>query len=187
MRERTALHQVTTIEEFEAQWDAIVGSTGAAFRMDEEETTWLRTKPIARVIAAIPFLAGCRNAARTAVTHLGTYLLSIKETKPFFNASHEDDGNILDRLQLISSFDGGDQRIIDRGMALIALSMIEDYKRDIQIDAALGKHNPVATGAFDYDQIHDELQRRVEAVDCPAMDAFLALEDVGTMGYWSNR
>ncbi|MFA7568083.1 MAG: hypothetical protein WCY01_13735 [Alkalispirochaeta sp.] len=187
MKKGTTQQSATTIAAFEAQWTTIVDSTAAAFRMDAAETEWLRTKPVARVIGAIPFLAGCRNAARTAVTHLGTYLLSIRETKPFYNANSEDDGDILDRLKLISTFDGGNRAIIDRGMALIGLSMILDYNRDVQIDAALGKHNPLTTGAFDFEKAYADLVGRVEAVDCPEMEVLLSLEDVGTLGYWGTR
>ncbi|MCG8481270.1 MAG: hypothetical protein MI724_19405 [Spirochaetales bacterium] len=155
---------------FSEQWSEIAESVGRSFRMDAEELVWLREKPVARLIAAIPFLAGCDQPARTAVAHLGTYILSIRETKPFFNADPTDDGDILDRLRLIMNFRGGDAAIIDKGMALLALTMIIDYERDTQIDAAVGKYNPVASGAFDYHAIHSDVIGRIEAVDCPEMD-----------------
>jgi hypothetical protein len=187
MKERTSMHTHATIQAFEEQWESIVGATAAAFRMDSAEAEWLRTKPIARLIAALPFLAGCRHASRTAVAHLGTYLMSIRDTKPYFNASSQDDGDILDRLQLIGNFDGGDKGVIDRGMALIALSMILDYQRDIQIDAAIGKYNPVASGAFDFEATRERLEQTIQAVDCPQMDEILSMDDVGTLGFWSSR
>ncbi len=168
-------------------WRTICDSLAAAFRMDDAERAWLREKPIAQLIAAIPFLADCKNAHRTAVAHVGTYILSVRETKPFFNARSEDDNSVLDRLRLGMHFDGGDQRIIDRGMALLALSMVMDYRRDIQIDTAIGKHNPVATGAFDYDTIYRDLRRTIEATPCPEMDTILSVGDVGTRGYWSAK
>ena len=168
---------------FSEQWSEIAEAVGRSFRMDEEERVRFRDKPVARLIAAIPFLAGCDQPARTAIAHLGTYILSVRETKPFFNADPTDDGDTLARLRLIMNFRGGDATIIDKGMALLALTMIVDYKRYIQIDAALGKYNPVASGAFDYDAIHTDLVRRIEAVDCPAMDEFFG-PDVGGRGHW---
>ena len=155
---------------FSEQWPEIAEAVGLSFRMDEEERARLHDKPVAKLIAAIPFLAGCDQPARTAVAHLGTYILSVRETKPFFNAEPTDDGDILARLRLIMNFRGGDEAIIDRGMALLALTMIVDYDRDVQIDSAIGKYNPVASGAFDYDIMYSTLMRRIEAVDCPAMD-----------------
>ena len=155
---------------FSERWPEIAEAVGHSFRMDEEERARFRDKPVARLIAAIPFLAGCDQPARTAVAHIGTYILSVRDTKPFFNADPTDDGDILARLRLIMNFRGGDAAIIDRGMALLALTMIVDYKRDIQIDAAMGKYNPVASGSFDYDIMQADLVRRIEATNCPAMD-----------------
>ena len=162
---------VHSSQSFSKQWPQIAEAVGRAFRMDTEDLASFRKKPVAQLIAAIPFLAGCDQPARTAVAHLGTYILSIRETKPFFNADPTDDGDILDRLRLIMNFRGGDAAIIDRGMALLGLTMVIDYQRDMQIDEAMGKHNPVASGAFDYEAIRADLKSRVEAVACPAMDA----------------
>ena len=170
------LHNVSTTNAvdfsrmFSEQWPEIAEAVSRSFRMNDEERAKFRDKPVARLIASIPFLAGCDQPARTAVAHLGTYILSVRETKPFFNADPSDDGDILERLRLIMNFRGGDAAVIDKGMALLALTMLVDYERDIQIDAAMGKYNPVASHAFDYDTIHADLVRRIEAVDCPAMD-----------------
>jgi hypothetical protein len=169
---------------FEEIWPQIAGSVAAAFRMDQEERSRLEGKRIATLIGAIPFLAGCEQPARTAVTHVGTYLLSIKDTKAFFNADASDDVDVFERLRLIMNFRGGDQRIIDKGMSLLALSMIDDYKRDIHIDETFGKYNPVAAGAFDYESTREGLVRRIEAVDCPPMDEILD-SGMGTEGYWA--
>ena len=150
---------------FSEQWPEIAESVGRSFRMEAEELAWLREKPVARLIAAIPFLAGCDQPARTAVAHLGTYILSIRETKPFFNADPTDDGDILARLRLIMNFRGGEAAVIDKGMALLARNMLDDYRQDIQIDAVLGKYNPVASGAFDYEVARTELNHRIENTD----------------------
>lgn len=170
---------------FTQAWPEIAESIATAFRMDHEEAEWLENKRIAKLIGAIPFLAGCDQPGRTAVTHVSTYLLSIKDTKPFFNADPADDIDILERLRLIMNFRGGDPRIIDKGMSLLALSMLDDYKRDIHIDDTLGKYNPVAVGAFDYESTRADLLRRIETVACPQMDEILN-SDMGTESYWAG-
>lgn len=170
---------------FMQAWPEIAGSVAKAFRMHDEEAEWLENKRIAKLIGAIPFLAGCDQPERTAVTHLSTYLLSIRETKPFFNADPSDDVDILERLRLIMSFRGGDASVIDKGMSLLALSMLDDYKRDIHIDETFGKYNPVVSGAFDYESIRADLVKRIEAVDCPQMEEILD-SDMGTDSYWAG-
>jgi hypothetical protein len=169
-------------ERFENSWEQIVEDVSAAFRMDLEEKEWLRTKNIARLIAAIPFLAHCEDAERTAVSHLGTYLLSLKETKHYYNASVVDNGKVFDRLRLIGSFKGGDEAVIKKGMSLLALNMLHDYKRDIHVDEAVGKYNPIGDNAMSYEKQCEELEYNVETADCPAMEAILG--EAGTFGWW---
>ncbi len=130
----------------ESKWMEISERVAEAFRMTPDERERLSQGRIAKLIAAIPFLAGCEDAERTAVAHLGTYLLSTRETKCYFNARSEDGTSVLERLRLGSNFKGGDARIIEKGLCLLALNMVSDYKRDIEEDERLGKYNPIAAG-----------------------------------------
>ena len=173
-----------TMAQFEATWSGIADSLADAFRMQPHEREWFINKPVARLIAAIPLMAGCHDAERTAVAHLGTYLLSIKSTKPYFNATSADDTDIFERLRLGMNFVGGDQTVIDKGMSMIALCMVIDYAQDTAEDNMRGKHNPVESGAFDYATIREDLERRIAAVDCPEME--MILRDFDTKdGWWS--
>lgn len=56
--------------------DSVLGAVAQAFRMDAEETSRFMSKPIARLIAALPFPAGPNRPKRTAAEHFGTYVLS---------------------------------------------------------------------------------------------------------------
>jgi len=173
-----------TMAQFEATWSEIANSLADAFRMQPHEREWFVNKPVARLIAAIPLMAGCQDAERTAVAHLGTYLLSLKSTKPYFNATTADDTDVFERLRLGTNFVGGDQAIIDKGMSMLALSMVVDYSRDVDEDAKRGKYNPVESGAFDYAAIREDLERRIAAVECPEME--MILRDFDTKaGFWS--
>ncbi len=153
--------------------------------MTAEETRKFQEKPLARLIGKLPFLAGCDDAERTAVAHLGIYLMSCRDTKPYFHPHEGDNGHILDRLRLIMSFRGGDRAIIDRGMALIGLQMLHDYKRDVEIDAAIGKYNPLAEGAFDFETTRDELLATIRATESEEMDEDYD-DEIAPLSYWSS-
>jgi hypothetical protein len=153
--------------------------------MTAEEKEWFCEGRIAKLIAAIPFLAGCEDAERTAVAHLGTYLLSTRETKRYFNAQPEDRISVLERLRLGSNFKGGDRRIIDRGLCLLALNMVSDYHRDIEEDAALGKYNPIAAGAWDFESTVESLGMKIASVACDEMDDIAPIGAIPMM-YWSR-
>ncbi len=169
------------------RWERDLLNVAEAFAMDESERTRFAAKPIARLIAALPYLAGCDRPERTAIEHLGVYVLSVRSTRNAFFASPEDDHDVLARLEPIMRFRGGDRSIIDRGMALIALIMVVDYSRDMGIDRVLGKHNPIASGAWDAEEMTTELRMRIAAIDCPQMEAIMGSSegDEGTEDWWS--
>ena len=156
-------------------WNEIATAVAGAFRLTAGEHERLHASPVAKLIAAIPFLAQCDDAERTAVAHLGTYLLSVRETKRYFCATAADDTSVLERLRLISAFKGGDPAIIDRGMCLLALEMVSDYRRDAEEDVFRGKHNPISSGDWDHDEVVADLTRRIEAVESPEMDAIMSI------------
>ncbi|HAE21693.1 MAG TPA: hypothetical protein DCG47_05135 [Spirochaetaceae bacterium] len=167
----------------EELWLEIAGDLAAAFRMDASEAEALRGNRIARLVAALPFLAGCEDAARTAVAHLGTYLLSVRETKGWFCATPADGSSIMERLRLGASFKGGDKDILERGMSLLALNMVSDYKRDLTEDAACGKYNPIAAGDFAFEETVESLLWAIAKVPCAEMDEIISPGEM-PLSYW---
>lgn len=166
------------------EWENIAASVADAFRMDEEESRWLKNKNLAKLIAAIPYLAGCEDPGRTAITHLGAYILSIR-IKTVANCQPTDDVDLFRRLEMINNFIGGDQAVIRKGMSLIALNMIADYARDIEEDRIFNKYNPVDSGAFDYEYEKKRLENIIESVECREMDEIMSLDDA-VEGYWER-
>ncbi|HUX37493.1 MAG TPA: hypothetical protein VMV44_06275 [Rectinemataceae bacterium] len=167
----------------EESWLAISDEVARAFRMTPAEAEAFRRHKIARLIASIPFLAGCANAGRTAVAHLGTYILSGRETKHWFDATARDSSSVLERLWLIADFRGGNAKIIERGLKLLALNMISDYRRDVAEDAALGKYNPIAAGDFDFRRTVEDLEWSILSTSCPEMDGIISIGEM-PLGFW---
>ncbi|MFW5776408.1 MAG: hypothetical protein ACOCZB_03885 [Spirochaetota bacterium] len=166
-----------------ARIDESLRAVAQSFHMDEALRTRFLQKPIARLIAALPFLAGCDRPERTAALHLGAYVLSTQSTRHLFFAVPEDDADVYARLEPIMQFQGGDEGIIGRGMALIAHNMVVDYQRDREIDRALGKYNPVASGAWNAEALIAQLRARIRQIACPEMDEIMTEED-GTEEWW---
>jgi len=180
----TKTESAVSLKDFEAIWCRISNDVAESFRMPEDEKQRFKDKAIARLIAAIPLMAGCENAERTAVSHLGTYILSNRETKHYYNPSISDNKSILERLRLISTFRGGNSDIINKGMALIALSMLFDYKRDVYVDETLGKYNPVAENVFHFNTQKKALEKIIQSTECKELDALFHDEDI--RGYWGH-
>ncbi len=185
MNHTTVTHDLrpATMQRIDRIWDEMSDSVAAAFRMSEEEKARFKTKDIAKLIGTLPFIAGCQDAERTAVTHLGSYVLSFRETKPYFNANPSENTDVFERLRLGMNFKGGDPRIIDKGMSILALIMLNDYHEDLHIDDAIGKYNPVADGSFDYPSLKAQLEKKIQSIESPEIDGIIC-GDMGTKGYW---
>jgi hypothetical protein len=175
------------LKTFNNFWDDLCDKMSQAFNLDSEKESWLKGKEVARLIAAIPFLAGCRKPEQTAAAHVSIYLLSVLEsTKSIFQHDEwNDDTDIMNRLSPVANFDGGDQQIIERGMNLLALNMICGYERDIQKDTLLNKYNPVARGAWDYSTLKAKLISRIISNPCSEMDEIFNM-DAGIFTFWGH-
>jgi len=178
---------VASCDPIRVRWERDLLNVAEAFAMDQSERTRFAAKPIARLIAALPYIAGCERPERTAIEHLGVYVLSVRCTRYAFFATPDDDRDILARLEPIMRFRGGRRSIIERGMALLALNMVADYSRDQGVDRVLGKYNPIAAGAWDADEMAGALRRRVAEIDCPEMDEIMSSTagDEGADDWWS--
>jgi hypothetical protein len=119
------------------------------FRFTESEHAAFACNSTARLIAALPFAAGCDEPERTALAHLAVYLTEIRGGSRIGAHTQADNANPLTRLRLIASFKGGDQRVIQHGMYQLALIMLHGYERSKAADARHQVYNPLNDGSWD--------------------------------------
>lgn len=159
-------------------WQSIVDEMAVSFRLTENEAQSLFKSRIARLIGALPFLASCEEADRTARSHVAIYLIAANGSKKEFCHNGNDNRDVMDRLSEISHFKGGDEKIIEKGMKLLALNMVHGYKRDVEYDVSINKYNPVATGDWDYKRLVDSLTEDVKSINFKKMDEYGTCESV---------
>jgi hypothetical protein len=116
------------------------------FRFTESEHAAFTRNTTARLIAVLPFAAGCDEPLRTALAHLAIYLTEIRGGSRIGAHTQTDNQDPLTRLRLISSFKGGDPQVIQHGMAMLALIMIQGYERSKADDAYNQVYNPLNDG-----------------------------------------
>ena len=68
----------------EATWEYIIAEMKKVFRFTRKETKWFRNCKTAKLIATIPFAAGCNEAERTAIAHLCIYLAEIRGFQKYY-------------------------------------------------------------------------------------------------------
>ncbi|MDC7239096.1 MAG: hypothetical protein PQJ50_01920 [Spirochaetales bacterium] len=139
----------------------------------------IRRNKVARLIAQLPYLAGTERPERDGMSNLVIFILSsYGSTKKLFRHVPEDDSSVFERLKPIMNFTGGNEKILDRGMSLIAMVLVNDYRRDMEEDLTTGHYNPLNSGRWNYEEIIRELTDRIRAVPCPKMDRILGLESI---------
>jgi hypothetical protein len=152
-------------------WKEIVSIIASCFVMDGARAARILNNPTAKLIAAIPFLAGCREPERSSLAHLATFVLSGSEAgEKVFDHKAEDNYDVLARLATIAHFEGGDPAIINKGMKLLATMMIEGYARDLASDKAKGLYNPINDGKWNAEEKLSSLASAAAAVEDAEMD-----------------
>ena len=149
-------------EEFEIpEWDYLVSEIQKIYRLSDEETVKFSNNTTAKIIAAIPFVAGCYRPEITAIAHLSLYMNEIKGFQKYCACSMLDDNDIYERLEPISHFRGGDKKIIKCGMDTLAYIMVEGYHQSAKADAENDKYNPFNSGNWNYHILKNMLTKAV--------------------------
>jgi len=168
------------------QWDKISSRVRAVLNYGITKTAWLQKSRMARLVASVPFLAGCEKAEETSFTNLTIYLMSLDESvRDIYFHKPDDDEDIYRRLFPISHFVGGDIRIIQCCLDLMALSMVSNYQKDVESDTALGKYNPVAEGKWNFQAISGKLVEAIKQTITPEISAIFSVDDA-LPGLWEN-
>lgn len=171
---------------YERDWEDVADRVRALLNYGVANKEWLQGSRMARFIASIPFLAGCEKPRETSFVHLLTYLASLEESaKEVFMARPEDDANLFSRLAPIMLCAGGDARVLACCHDLLALCMVANYRKDAESDARIGKHNPVATGAWNADAVIDSLKTKIRASITPEISALYS-EEEALGGFWKD-
>ncbi len=168
-----------------SQWNTLVEQIASAFRFSAEEQKRLAANKTARLVAAIPFVAACQQPERTALAHLAVFVLaSAPSCRQVFDHGPLDNRDPLARLAPIADFQGGDPEIIDRGMRLLGLVMVNGYQKDLDKDAHSSEYNPLLARAWDRDRIASELSAPLRSASSP-LDPYMSLDEA-LRGFWDN-
>jgi len=134
----------------DAIWKSLADTTAEVTRMTDAEAARLYANKVAKLVGLLPYLAGCEEAQRTALSHLATWVIANRSAaRTVFDHKAADDRDPLARLETLSHFVGGDKAIIDAGMRRLALCMVSGYARDKEKDQALGGYNPINAKTWD--------------------------------------
>jgi hypothetical protein len=163
-------------------WETLCDSAAETFRFTTREKADFAGSRTARLIAAIPFVAGCDEPERTALAHLAVYMTELRGGSSIGDHTPADNVSPFARLRLLASFKGGDPDIIRHGMSQLALVMLAGYERSREADLRQSVYNPLNDGSWDADAMRLALDRDVRACPCATLDGILP--EVYGLGEW---
>lgn len=165
-------------------WENLSRKTSKAFKMWPLSARKLKANRTARLIAALPFLAGCEHPERTALSHLATFVLaSSKPCRKVFDHDASDNASPTARLAPIADFQGGDKAVIEEGMARLAMIMANGYKKDLEKDKKSGEYNPILAGAWKHESMISSFNSAAPSAAKEKLDAAMPLGEV-LRAYW---
>jgi len=167
-----------TLESIDPLWKSLSGTIAMSVRLTDGESRRFKANKVAKLIGLLPFAANCDDPERTALSHLATFLVAGSgEARSAFDHTPADDMEPLARLRTISDFKGGDDAIIERGMALLCLCMVSGYERDAEKDSLSGEYNPVSAGTWNSISLKTELERTIYERPSGLLDALMTQEE----------
>lgn len=172
----TGTAPVSNILAMDANISEIIGKVSDTLGLSTEDWEKMQNNQLARLVAGLPFIAGCDNAERVALTHLLTIYLASNDWKKEFLHGESDNEGIFRRLERISHFDGGDPAVIRKGMLLLAAAMISDHKHDAVADMAFGKFNPLNAGDWNHDMMMQEIREEIKTIGDTELESYFEAE-----------
>lgn len=139
------------------EWDYFVSETSKVFRLTEDETKSLSNSNTARFVASIPFAAGCSNPERLAISNLCLYMAEKQGFQKYCAHVPSDDADLMKRIELLANYPDGNMEVINHCKKILALIMINGYKKSAEKDAAENVYNPIASGKWDYRTLKNQL------------------------------
>jgi hypothetical protein len=171
-------------ESFQDVWARIFPLFAENFRLTDEEKERFSRNSVLQLIGYTPWLAGCADRERTALTNMAVFMISsFGESRFVFDHTPADDLSPVARLAPLMNFRGGDRAIINRAMNMLALIIVNGYNRDRDKDADMGGYNPLNSGAWDYEAVTAKLNEEIYRVSCPEMDQVLSSRELAR-GSW---
>jgi len=156
---------------FSEDWPMIEQQVARGLRLTRDERRHLRGR-LAKLIAYTPYLANSTDPERVAVQHLMPFIGDIVQGDgSVFDARERDMERVERRLNFLSTFPDGDERVIALYTQYLRLIMLYDYREDAQEDAAKGKYNPVNAG-YDVEAMIRETKEKIQSFQDELLEGF---------------
>lgn len=169
----------------EEQWQELQTYVIKSTSLNNQEQELLSQSLVAKILGAIPYLAGCDNPDQLAVLEVSLYIVAMRNKELF---SHREKQTIRERINtgFLSPLREGDPNIVDFGLTLLELISLNDHKSDLTSDLLNEHSNPLTDGNILYFPSKQILIKKLESFDSKIYQSFQNLipGDVTAASWW---
>jgi len=163
----------------DSTWESLVDEVLNGMPDLKDQRHFILKHRLCRLIGMLPFIAGTTNPVRDGFTNLSLFLLSkFNPVKDVYEHQPQDDKDIMVPLIPYCHFSGGNEKLLSRGMHLVAMVLLMDYKKNMDRDLDENKYNPLNSGQWDFEEVMETLELCIQDIPCPIMDDILSMEYV---------
>lgn len=181
-----ALKNNYTENSMDIYWEGIADKICSSFSFSDIERLKFLKNKVAKLIGCLPKIAETQTPERDGCSNLAVYIMSTCTTKQFYIHQQCDDADVFSRLHDIMNFNEGNKDIIRKGMSLLSLMMINDYKRDEVEDRDTQKYNPFNSNSWNFDELRNRLLEDYEKTESNSIDSILNLSESATLLWQPN-
>jgi len=145
----------------ESAWVEIVENTVISSNLSGIEEQKIRKNPVARLLAALPYYAGCKNPDQLAALKLGMYVAGMRNPAMF---AHRENQTVRERIEPGVLCPSGDPEIIEIATSFLELISLNDHIHDFEEDMKTGHPNPIGTNMLFHYARRDQLVYEIENV-----------------------
>lgn len=139
---------------------------------------------VVRLVAALPFLAGCADAEIDSLHNVLIYAAGNSEAiHGLTNHAPEHDENYFERIRPMLQYSVGDEDVLTHGSALLATVLVYGYHRDIAKDAESGEYNPFVAGSWDFETVIGELDGLIARHKSPLVERRMSNGEAIKLGW----
>ncbi len=167
-------------------WSSIVSRTVATFQLNEEEKAFVMNDVLIRMFGLLPYYAECPNPVGVGLLNVSIYLTERKGGRDLFLHTEDNDHDYVSRLKpFYDIMRGGNEEVIEKGLAMAGLVLLNDYLHDREADANNGKYNPLNSGSWNYDSARQTLTgHAVRLLPGHRLETILSLKVIAERFHW---
>ncbi len=156
-------------------WESLVDEVLMGMPQFTDKRQAIIEHRLCRLIGMLPYIASTDNPVQDSFTNLSLFLLSKDSpVADVYNDHPQQHMDIMRPLIPFCHFTGGDERLLSRGMHLVAMVLLMDYRKNMDRDLDENRYNPLNSGQWNYQSVMETLSLCVEEVPCPLMDDILS-------------